>query len=209
MLAIMKTISHFGYDWQHALPYLLLIGGAIGIIASFALTYDKIHLLQNPAYQPSCNLNPVFSCMSVMKSAQANILGAPNTVFGLIAFTAVTMLGAMVLAGAVCKRWFWQIAQLVATMGIVFMHYLFFEAVFRIHAICPWCFLVWMVTIPVFFGLTIYNLRQGNLKFLRFRLLAPFIDHYNIDILVLWYLIIFVILLIKFWYYWQTLLPWR
>lgn len=206
----MKTISHSGLNWQKALPYLLLIGGTLGVIASFALTYDKIQLLQNPAYQPSCNLNPILSCMSVMKSAQANILGVPNTVFGLIAFTAVTTLGAMLLAGAVFKRWLWQAAQLVATGGIVFMHYLFFEAVFRIQAICPWCFLVWMVTIPIFFGLTIYNIRNKNLGFLHFRVLAHvarFIDRYNLDILILWYLIIFTTLLIKFWYYWQTLLP--
>lgn len=145
-----------------------------------------------------------------MKSAQANIFGVPNTVFGLIAFTAVTTLGAMLLAGAVFKRWLWQAAQLVATGGIVFMHYLFFEAVFRIQAICPWCFLVWMVTIPIFFGLTIYNIRNKNLGFLHFRVLAHvarFIDRYNVDILILWYLIIFTTLLIKFWYYWQTLLP--
>jgi uncharacterized membrane protein len=204
------NVTLHGLSWQKALPYLLVIGGTIGLVASFALTYDKIQLLQHADYKPSCNLNPVFSCGSVMKTPQATLFGIPNTIFGLVAFTMVTTLGAVLLAGATFKRWLWQAAQFVATVGIVFMHYLFFEAVFRIHAICPWCFLVWMVTIPIFFSLTLYNIRENNLGLSQnapLRAVAAFIDRYTMDLLILWYLIIFAILLIRFWYYWQTLLP--
>jgi uncharacterized membrane protein len=210
MIRIMRSLKNTGVSWQKALPYLLVIGGIIGLVASFALTYDKIQLLQHADYKPSCNLNPVLSCGSVMKTAQANLFGIPNTIFGLVAFTMVTTLGAVVLAGATFKRWLWQIAQLVATVGILFMHYLFFEAVFRIHAICPWCFLVWMVTIPLFFSLTIYNIRENNLRLSRsapLRAAVAFIDRYAVDLLVLWYLLIFAILAVRFWYYWRTLLP--
>lgn len=40
-------------------PYawLLLIGGLLGLAASAVLTFDKIRLLQNPGYRPSCNIN--------------------------------------------------------------------------------------------------------------------------------------------------------
>lgn len=199
-------------SWRTALPYLLIIGGIVGLVASFALTYDKIQLLQHADYKPSCNLNPVLSCGSVMKTAQANLLGIPNTIFGLVAFTMVTTLGAVLLAGATFKRWLWQLAQLTATVGVVFMHYLFFEAVFRIHAICPWCFLVWMVTIPLFFAVTMHNIQEDNLGLEHNRSLraaARFVDRYNIDLLILWYVVILAILLVRFWYYWQTLLPGR
>ncbi|HZM64202.1 MAG TPA: vitamin K epoxide reductase family protein [Candidatus Saccharimonadales bacterium] len=194
--------------WQKALPYILLIGGVIGLLASFILTYDKIQLLQDPNYRAACNLNPVVSCGSIMKMPQANLFGVPNTIYGLIVFSMLTMLGLALLAGATFKRWLWLAIQSMATVGVIFMHYLFFEAVFRIHAICPWCFIVWMVTIPIFFSITICNIRTntfGN----RWQMLAStmhFIDRYNKDILVLWYLVIFVILGVKFWYYWSTLL---
>jgi len=193
--------------WERALPYVLLIGGIVGLLASFVLTYDKVHVLQDPTYQPGCNLNPVLSCGSVMKTTQANVLGVPNTIFGLIAFGMLTMFGLALLAGAIFKRWLWQAAQVAATAGLVFMHYLFFQAVFRIHAICPWCFAVWMITIPIFWGITVRNIRTGALGVTpSTSKIARFIDKYSNDIVALWYLAILATLLIRFWYYWKTLL---
>lgn len=195
--------------WQIALPYVLTIGGVLGLIASFALTYDKIHILQDPSYEPGCSLNPVLSCGSVMSSEQASILGVPNTIFGLIAFAMLLMVGLMLLAGAQFKRWLWIGLQLGATVGFVFMHYLLFEAVFRIHAICPWCFLVWLILPPIFLATTIYNIRQGNLGLQRNRLAAAigqWVERHGLDLLVLWYVALVATLLIKFWYYWSTLL---
>lgn len=194
---------------QQALPYVLLIGGVIGLLASFALTYDKIHVLQNPNYNPACNINPILSCGSVMKTEQASLLGVPNTIFGLIAFSMLIMFALVQAGGAKIPRWMWQAAQVAATVGVVFMHYLFFEGVWRIHAICPWCFVVWMVTIPIFYSVTLYNLSQNYLGHRRWKATAragQFIERYSNDILALWYLIIFGILIVKFWYYWSTIL---
>ncbi|HSX33178.1 MAG TPA: vitamin K epoxide reductase family protein [Candidatus Saccharimonadales bacterium] len=192
-----------GWSWQTILPYVLIIGGVIGLLASFTLTYDKIHVLQDPHYQPGCNLNPVLSCGSVMKTKQASLLGVPNSIFGLIAFSMLAVFGVIVASGALLKRWLWLSAQGLATLGVIFMHYLFFQAAFRLHTICPWCFVVWMITIPIFFGVTIYNIRADNLGKGR---LVRFVNKYSIDLLVLWYLIIFATLAVKFWYYWRTLL---
>jgi uncharacterized membrane protein len=195
--------------WQKALPYLLLAAGIVGLAASFMLTYDKIHVLQNPDYQPLCNLNPVLSCGSVMSTPQATVLGVPNTIFGLIAFSMLTMFGLAVLAGATFKRWFWLGAQAMATAGVVFMHYLFFQSVFSIHAICPWCFVVWMITIPVFVGITVHNIRTDAFGLARWRAggkVAGFVSKYGLDFLVWWYVLLFMILLTEFWYYWKTLI---
>jgi hypothetical protein len=144
-----------------------------------------------------------------MNSKQASIHGIPNPFFGLIIFSMLLMFALALLAGATVKRWLWQAAQAAATIGVIFMHYLFFEAAFQIHSICPWCFVTWMVTIPVFFGVTMYNIRMGYLGHSRFKYskkLGDFVHRHPNDILLLWYLIIFGILLIKFWYYWKTLL---
>lgn len=139
-----------------------------------------------------------------MITSQAEVLGMPNTIFGIIGFSMLIMLGLTLIAGAQLKRWMWLLAQAAATLGVVFMHYLFVQSVWAIGAICPWCFVVWMVTIPIFWGITMYNLRTGNIKLPR--LVAQFIDKHNGDILGLWYLAIFAILLFKFWYYWETLI---
>lgn len=171
------------------------------------LTYDKIHVLLNPNYDPGCNINPILSCGSVMKTEQASLLGVPNTIFGLIAFSTLTTFGVLLASGAKFKKWIWLTAEGAALMGVVFMHYLFFQGVFRIHAICPWCFVVWMITIPIFWYITVYNLMERNIRPPEsLSNLSKFIQNHHADILFVWYLVIFGILLTKFWYYWSTLL---
>ncbi len=189
------------------LPYLLIGAGIIGCIASFALTYDKVQILQNANYDPSCNINPIFSCGSVMKTEQASLLGVPNSIFGLVAYSMLLTFGVLLAGGAKVKRWVWLGAQLAATVGVVFMHYLFFQGVYRINAICPWCFTVWMVTIPVFWYITLYNIGEKNIRVPKgMERAAVFVRKYHGEVLVVWYLVIFAILLQHFWYYWSTLL---
>lgn len=189
------------------LPYLLIATGLIGMLASFALTYDKIQVLKDINYQPSCNINPILSCGSVMETEQASLLGVPNTIFGLVAFSMLFAFGFILAGGAKVKKWIWLGAQLTATVGVVFMHYLFFQGVYRINAICPWCFVVWMITIPTFWYITVYNLQTGNIKLpSQLQKLSIFIQKHHLDILLVWYLIIFGILVTRFWYFWSTFL---
>lgn len=191
---------------KQALPVIYVAAGIIGLMASFALTYDKIQVLQNPHYHPGCNISPILSCGSVMKTKQANFLGVPNTIYGLMAFSMLTMLGLVLLQGARLKRWFWLAIQGGAFVGFLGFCYLYFQAVFRIHAICPYCFAVWLIVPPIFWYTTLYNLREGNLKW---RLIKPqlkiWLLRHHADILLVWYLVFFAILLNRFWYYWSTL----
>lgn len=191
----------------HVLPYILIAAGIIGCIASFVLTYDKIHVLQDPSYSPGCNINPILSCGSVMKTEQASLFGVPNTVFGLVAYSMLLTFGVLLVGGAKVKKWVWLGAQLAAVVGVIFMHYLFFQGVYRINAICPWCFVVWMITIPTFWYITLYNLREKNIKLpATLEPISTFVQKHHGDVLVVWYLVIFGILLEHFWYYWSTLL---
>lgn len=203
----MLNISKANVSLPRVLPYILVMAGIIGIIASFVLTYDKIQVLSDPGYDPSCNINPILSCGSVMKTEQASLLGVPNTIFGLIAFSMLLTFGLLLASGAKVKRWVWIGAQLLATLGVVFMHYLFFQGVYRINAICPWCFVVWMITIPTFWYITLYNLQEQNIRLsAKLSGLSSFVQKYHGDILFVWYLVIFGILVEHFWYYWSTLL---
>jgi uncharacterized membrane protein len=189
------------------IPYVLIICGIIGLIASFVLTYDKIQVLKDPGYNPPCNINPVLSCGSVMKTEQASLLGVPNTIFGLMGFTALITFGFLLLSGAKFSKWIWQSAQFISMLGVIFMHYLFFQGVYRINAICPWCFATWMITIPIFIFITAYNLENNNLPLPKsVNGIASFIKSNYLNILLAWYTVIFLILLNEFWYYWQTLI---
>ena len=108
------------------LPYILIVASIVGLTASFALTYDKIHVIEDPQYQAGCNINPILSCGSVMKTEQSMLFGVPNTIFGLVAFAMLGVAGVLLASGTQFKRWIWHSLWAGAALGMVFMHYLFF-----------------------------------------------------------------------------------
>ena len=76
----------------------VLIAGVVGLAAALTLTVEKIEILINPDYVPSCSINPVLSCGSVMVTPQASAFGFPNPLIGIVAFTVVVVTGVLALA---------------------------------------------------------------------------------------------------------------
>lgn len=188
---------------KKALPILYIVVAIIGIVVSFWLTYDKIAILKNPNYKPICDINPILSCGDVMNTKQSNVLGVPNPIFGILGFSMLLAFGLALLAGATFKRWLWLIINTGAAAGFCFFVYLFSQGVFVIHAICPFCFIIWMITPPIFWYTTLYNLKEGNIK-IKSNIKNFLIKNHG-NILFLWYVAVFLTLLTKFWYYWKTL----
>ncbi len=188
-------------------PWLLLVGGIIGVLAAGILTVEKIELLKNPSAVLSCDLNPIIACGSVINTPQASAFGFPNPIIGLVGFGIVATIGAALLAGAQFKRWFWLGLQAGTIFGVSFVTWLQFQSIFSIGALCPYCMVVWVVTIATFVYTTLYNLRSGTLVLPpQLKVVAAFIQKYPHEIVVVWYLIILSVILNHFWYYWSTLL---
>jgi len=186
------------------LAVLLTIGGAVGLLAAAVLLIDKVRLLEDPTYVPSCSINPILSCGSVLNTDQAEAFGFPNPIIGVAGFAVVLTTGVAMLAGSAFRRWYWLGLQAGATFGVVFVHWLIFQSLYRIGALCPYCMVVWVVTIPVFLFVTVHNVRAGRLPAGRSR---RFIGEYPGAILTSWYLVIAALIAKRFWDYWQTLLP--
>lgn len=188
---------------QKTLPYILLIGGLIGYICSFVIMFDKIRILNDPHYIPSCNLNPIISCGSVMQSKQANVFGFPNPFIGLGAYPVVAIIGVAILAGAKFKRWFWVGLEAGLGLSLAFAYWLLFESVYRIHALCPYCLGVDVVEITVFWYVTLYIFDNKLLRLAKGRpqKIYDWIRSHHLDILIAWLLLITAIILKHFWYY--------
>lgn len=191
---------------RRTLPFIFIITAIIGLAASFALTYDKVHFLKDPSYVPACNINPIISCGSVMKTQQADLLGMPNTVFGIAGFSILLFLGLVLATGSKLHKNLWRLINGAVLVGFVFFVYLFFEGVYRINAICPYCFAVWLIMPPVLLYTTLYNLETGNLKLGLNSRSKDFLLRFHWEILTSWYVIFFGALLTHFWYYWKTLI---
>jgi len=109
---------------RRGLAALLAAGGAVGFVASFVLTVERIRLLEDPAYVPSCSFNPVLSCGSVMQTWQAELFGFANPLIGVAAFAVVTTIGVVLLTGATLPRWFWLGLQAGSFLAAVFVPWL-------------------------------------------------------------------------------------
>mgnify|MGYP003810486099 CR=1 FL=1 len=192
---------------EQAIGYILTIGGSIGFLAAFTLTIEKIQMLKDPAFVPSCNLSPLLSCGSVMITDQASVFGFANSLIGITGFAVVVTIGMGLLAGAKYKRWFWLGLQAGTIFGIAFVHWLMYQSIFVIGKLCPYCMVVWSIMLPIFFYTTLYNLRVSNIKTAgKLKQFSGFVQRHHGDILILWYVLIIGTILVRFWDYWQTLI---
>ncbi len=124
----------------------MLVGGLTGFIASFLLTVDKIEVLKDSGYTPSCNISETLNCKSVMLSKQAEVFGFPNALIGIAAFAIFIAIGVALLAEVQFPKWFWQIAFVGTLLGVIFSHWLAYQTTFEIGALCPYCMVAWFGT---------------------------------------------------------------
>nr|WP_280680073.1 vitamin K epoxide reductase family protein [Cryobacterium sp. CG_9.6] len=151
------------YQRPTGLAIFLIIAGAIGFAAAFALTLDKVRMLENPDAQLSCNFSVLIGCSTNLASWQGSLFGFPNPLIGLAAWSVVITIGAAILAGARFARWFWLALNVGVTGAIAFVIWLIAQSIFVLDVLCPWCMVTWSVTIPVFLAVTLYNLKSGHI----------------------------------------------
>jgi uncharacterized membrane protein len=180
----------------------VLIAGAIGLLASMTLTVEKIKILLNPSYVPSCNVNPIVSCGSVMTTPQASVLGFPNPLLGIVGFTVVVVTGVLAVTKVSLPRWYWAGLAAGILIGAVFVNWLIFQSLYRVGALCPYCMVVWVVTFTLLVVVTSIAYRpslEGS------GALARVLFQWRWSIAVLWFTAVFLLIMVRFWNYWSTL----
>ncbi len=179
----------------------MLASSVLSLIASLVLSIDAVKLAADPAAELSCDINTVISCGTVAAAWQSQLLGFPNAFLGLIAEPVVITIAVACLGGVRFPRWFMLAAQVVYTVGLGFAYWLFYQSMFHIGALCPWCLLVTASTTLVFATLTHVNIRDNNL-------LLPARPHAalsralqaNLDlvVVVIWLLILALAIVVKY-----------
>lgn len=124
--------------------FLILVFAVIALIAAFTLSMEEIHLMKDPNAVLSCTLNIVLNCASVMKTWQASVFfGIPNMFIGLMAFPVlITVAVAALWGGAKFQKGFLRVMNIGVLLGTTFAYWLFFNSVYAIEVLCPWCLIV-------------------------------------------------------------------
>ena len=184
------------------LRWVLGVCGVIGLIAAFTLTVEKFELVTDPDYTPTCSLNPIVNCGSIMDTPQAAVFGFPNSLLGIAGFTAV--LAIAVLLTPATPAWIWMSTQVGLSAAVVFVHWLIVQSLYEIGALCPYCMAVWIVVVVAFWYVTLRNLDQMIVRGRARRLVDALISVHSV-VPVVWALSILTLIIIEFWWYWSTL----
>jgi uncharacterized membrane protein len=181
--------------------WTMLVAAIAGLIAAFTLTVEKFHLLENPDAVLSCSFNVVLNCASVMKTWQASVFGFPNSLIGLMGYAVVITVAVSVLSGVRFSRKYLIAAQICYGLGLLFAYWLFFQSVFVIQVLCPWCLVVTFVTTIIFETLLRYNLRENTFNFSKktHKKIGEFLKKdYDKLIVASWIVLMIALVFIKF-----------
>jgi uncharacterized membrane protein len=123
----------------------------------------KIRLVADPAYVHSCSISPLLSCGSVMSTARPRCSGSLNPVLGVAGFAALVTVAVTVLSGTRLPSWYWIGLTVGTGLGTVFVDWLIFQSLYRIGALCPYCMVVWVVTVSALVAVLARWSRAGAL----------------------------------------------
>lgn len=151
------------HERQLGLGISLIVLGVVGFVAAFALTLDKFTLLENPDADLGCNFSVLVGCSTNLNSPQGELFGFPNSLLGIVLWSATVTVGVGLLAGAAFAKWFWALYALAAAGSLALVVWFISESLFTIHVLCPWCMVTWAVTIPLFWIVVLHALRSGAL----------------------------------------------
>ncbi len=178
--------------------WIVLVTGVIGLVAAATLTIERFKLFSDPGYRPSCSINPIISCGSVMTTDQAAFFGFPNPIIGIAAFSVAIVAGLLAVARVSLPAWFWVGLTAGTGVGLVFIGYLITQSLYRIGALCPYCMVVWVVT-PLLF-VTAAQLAASALGRRSVIEAAGWLR----PLLIVVYAVVVAMIAVRFWSYWST-----
>lgn len=129
--------------------WLLIIGSLIGIAASWELMVSELKLIREPLANLSCDISPLVSCGDSLNVWQGNLLGVPNSFVGAMAFAVLLFAGVLLASGGRLPRWVWWAMTAGTVGGITFVVWFLIVSITVFGKLCPFCMLVWAVTIPI------------------------------------------------------------
>lgn len=111
------------------------------------------------------------------------------------------VIGVLAVAKVALPQWVWAGLAAGSLLGAVFVHWLIYQSLYVIGALCPYCMVVWAVTVPLLVVASSIALRPlaGNT-------FARVLYQWRWSLVVLWFTAVLLLILVRFWNYWSTLI---
>lgn len=139
-----------------------IVAGVLGWVVSFLLYHEYIGQLTGGDALITCDISPIVTCGPNLLSPGGNLLGFSNSIIGIVLFVGPVYAGVSALASRRGMRdWYWRVYSVFVAAAFVFVHVLAYRSVFEYGSLCPWCMVIWLVTIPLFWSVAGWSLRAG------------------------------------------------
>jgi uncharacterized membrane protein len=127
-----------------------------------------------------------------LRPPKPQYLDFPTALLVLAVSQILVLIGVLILLDVFIPRWMLQIIALVSGLATLFVSWLAFQSIYIIEILCPYCIVVWGMTVPIFFLTTrdlLKNSRNSTLK-----LLVPFTGFLTLA----WFLVVGAAITLQF-----------
>ncbi len=139
-----------------------IVAGVAGWVVSFLLYHEYIGQLSGGDPLISCSISPIVTCGPNLLTPGGNLLGFSHSIIGLTLFLGPIFAGVSALAApGGLRAWFWRVFAVFVAGAFLLVHFFAYRSVFEYSSLCPWCMIIWLVTIPLFFTVAGWTLRAG------------------------------------------------
>jgi uncharacterized membrane protein len=143
-----------------ALAIFWIAVGVVGWAVSFLLYLEYVGQLRGADALVNCSFSVVVTCGPNLLTPGGNLLGFSNAILGIVLFLGPIYAGVTSLASIDGqRRWYWRAYTGFVAAAVVFVHVLAVRSIYEYGSLCPWCMIVWLVTIPLFWVTLGWTLR--------------------------------------------------
>jgi uncharacterized membrane protein len=141
---------------------LWIVTGAIAWTVSLLIYLEYIGQLTHRAPLVSCSISPFITCGPNLLSPAGNLLGFTNAIIGLVLFVGPILagVGALAVSGGM-RAWYWRTYALFVLAAFGLVHVFAYRSIFEFGSLCPWCMIIWLMTIPLFWSVAGWTLHAG------------------------------------------------
>jgi uncharacterized membrane protein len=141
---------------------LWIVTAAVSWTVSFLLYREYVGQLSDAPPMLSCNISPFITCGPNLLAPAGNMLGFTNAILGMTLFLGpiFASVGALASPGGM-RAWYWRVFAGFVLGGYVLVHVFAYRSIFEFGSLCPWCLIVWLMMIPLFWSVAGWTLQSG------------------------------------------------
>lgn len=128
-----SNIKHIKLWW------VLSAASAVGLLASFIQTIERIDYARNPKIPLTCDVNTIFSCSNVFDAWQSSVFGFSNSLMCIVFFTLSLGVGLAGATGSQLARNLRYVLHFFAVFFLGFGAWYLWQSTYKIGYICIFC----------------------------------------------------------------------